>query len=261
VLAVCSRVAYLHGRTGCHGPAWVDRWRHQLAWPKRAAITQREHRESGLASGRGRIGSLGRWVWRRSVQPRRSDGPPGDLTSFPQGSVNASGGRPGGHRLVWTRGLGDCGGCETMGDEHHRAGEAIGELLVRLRKGHGYSQDTVAQLLCTHSGTATVTRNEVSRWERQVRVPSAYWLRHLAHVLHVPLEVLREAVAVVRGTPPQVEGDSQSAGGHTAMILMTVDKNVAHVVIRGNYHVIFSVDQFRLCQHHGSDHHEDETVG
>jgi hypothetical protein len=35
-----------------------------------------------------------------------------------------------------------------MGDEHRRClGEAIGELLVRLRKGHGYSQDTVAQLL------------------------------------------------------------------------------------------------------------------
>jgi transcriptional regulator with XRE-family HTH domain len=144
-----------------------------------------------------------------------------------------------------------------MGDEHHRcAGEAIGELLVRLRKGHGYSQDTVAQLLCTHSGTATVTRNEVSRWERQVRVPSAYWLPHLAHVLHVPLEVLREAVAVVRGTPPPVDGESQSAGGHTAMILMTADNGVVHVMIRGNYHVIFSVERFRSCWHRGSDRHE-----
>ena len=149
-----------------------------------------------------------------------------------------------------------------MGDEHHPgAGEAIGRLLARLRKGHGYSQDTVAQLLCTHSGTVTVTRNEVSRWERQVRVPSEYWLPHLAQVLHAPLEVLREAVAVARSTHPRVGSENQAAGGHSATVLVTVDNGLAHVMIRGNYQVILSVEQFRSCQHRGYDHREDEAVG
>jgi hypothetical protein len=52
----CTAGLCVTGRPG------VDRRRHQLAWPERAAITQREHRESGLGSGRAAyrvVGAMG----------------------------------------------------------------------------------------------------------------------------------------------------------------------------------------------------------
>src|SRR5262245_33555737 len=76
--------------------------------------------------------------------------------------------------------------------------EPIGELLARVRADRGVSQLRLAERLCAASGTATVTRNEISRWERGDRVPSGYWLAWLAAVLELPLERLERAVAVSR---------------------------------------------------------------
>jgi len=76
--------------------------------------------------------------------------------------------------------------------------EPIGVVLARLRTGRGMSQLRLAELLCAASGQATVTRHEVSRWERAERVPSAYWLRWLAAVLEVPVGQLAEAARVAR---------------------------------------------------------------
>jgi transcriptional regulator with XRE-family HTH domain len=76
--------------------------------------------------------------------------------------------------------------------------EAIGPLLARLRQALGYSQLNLAQLLCAASGHPTITRVEISRWERQERIPSEFWLRPLAEVLAIPIDVLRQAVAVTR---------------------------------------------------------------
>ena len=55
--------------------------------------------------------------------------------------------------------------------------ESIGALLARVRTGSGRSQLRLAELLCAASGTPTVSRHEVSRWEREQRLPSMYWLR------------------------------------------------------------------------------------
>jgi hypothetical protein len=49
------------------------------------------------------------------------------------------------------------------------------------------------------SRSATVTREDVSRWERGRRCPGPFWLRHLASVLEVPLQVLEGAKMDRRG--------------------------------------------------------------
>jgi transcriptional regulator with XRE-family HTH domain len=89
------------------------------------------------------------------------------------------------------------------------APESIGALLTRLRLARGYSQLRVAERLCATSGLATVSRHEVSRWEREERIPGSFWLGWLAVVLEVPLAELESAVAVasaaaVAGPDPRV---------------------------------------------------------
>jgi transcriptional regulator with XRE-family HTH domain len=73
--------------------------------------------------------------------------------------------------------------------------EPIGALLCRLRLARGYTQLRLAELLCAASGVPTVSRHEVSRWEREERVPGSFWLGWLAAVLDVPLDELEIAVA------------------------------------------------------------------
>lgn len=60
-------------------------------------------------------------------------------------------------------------------------------------------------MLAEHSGRP-VTRNEVSRWEREIRLPTPYWQRHIALSFGVATSVVRRAVAVAR---------SQRRGGST----------------------------------------------
>jgi transcriptional regulator with XRE-family HTH domain len=80
--------------------------------------------------------------------------------------------------------------------------ESLGALLTRVRLTAGRSQLRVAELLCAASGVATVSRHEVSRWERETRVPSPFWLRWLALVLEVDLPDLERAAAVTRRYRP-----------------------------------------------------------
>jgi len=76
--------------------------------------------------------------------------------------------------------------------------ESLGPMLARARTLHGWSQLRVAELLCAASGTATVTRHEVSRWEREERVPSGWWLGWLSLVLEVPVGKLAAAAGQTR---------------------------------------------------------------
>ncbi|QCX82951.1 Helix-turn-helix domain protein (plasmid) [Streptomyces sp. YIM 121038] len=78
------------------------------------------------------------------------------------------------------------------------ARRAFGAHLAALRKQARLTQPQLAARLCVVSGTATVTRNEISRWERGLRVPDA-WLPLLAVVLNAPLEELERAAARARG--------------------------------------------------------------
>ncbi|MFF8650435.1 helix-turn-helix domain-containing protein [Streptomyces griseoluteus] len=74
----------------------------------------------------------------------------------------------------------------------------FGAYLARLRRHSGRSQAQLAAALCAASGTHSITRNEVSRWERGARVPDT-WLPFLAVVFDVPLRELEQAVAYARG--------------------------------------------------------------
>ncbi|MGH3683427.1 MAG: helix-turn-helix domain-containing protein, partial [Natronosporangium sp.] len=77
----------------------------------------------------------------------------------------------------------------------------LGSLLRRLRQSRGWSQLRLAEELCVVSGTATVGRHEVSRWERGDRVPGAHWLGWLAVALATELEPL-EVAAAAQQKPP-----------------------------------------------------------
>jgi transcriptional regulator with XRE-family HTH domain len=69
----------------------------------------------------------------------------------------------------------------------------LGALIRELRESLGWSQSRLVAALCKVSDHATVTRENISRWETGKRVPDAWWLRHLATALQVPIEILEQA--------------------------------------------------------------------
>ncbi|MEU8423681.1 helix-turn-helix domain-containing protein [Micromonospora sp. NPDC048835] len=98
----------------------------------------------------------------------------------------------------------------------------LGPLLARCRVARGWSQQRAAAELCAAAGVPTLSRHEVSRWERQRRVPGGFWLGWLAVVLDVPLVVLAEAAAATRraGTtratgPARAPGARARSAGRT----------------------------------------------
>ncbi|MFC0437023.1 helix-turn-helix transcriptional regulator [Kutzneria buriramensis] len=76
--------------------------------------------------------------------------------------------------------------------------ELISDLIKRARTERGLSQTGLAMSLADVSGQDTVTRSEVSRWERGKRIPTRHWLRWLTVVLEVPLERLECAATFSR---------------------------------------------------------------
>ncbi|QFY13548.1 helix-turn-helix domain-containing protein [Nonomuraea phyllanthi] len=66
------------------------------------------------------------------------------------------------------------------------------DLLKYLRDAAGMTQQQLADELCALTGTFTLTRHEVGRWE-QGRVRPRAWLPALASLLDVDLETLRRA--------------------------------------------------------------------
>ncbi|MFD0395455.1 helix-turn-helix domain-containing protein [Streptomyces nogalater] len=85
-----------------------------------------------------------------------------------------------------------------MSDTTERRRE-FGACLSGLRRDSGRSQRQFAAVLCAVSGAQSITRNEVSRWERGKRIPDV-WLPTFAQVLGVPLRELEQAAAYARGT-------------------------------------------------------------
>jgi transcriptional regulator with XRE-family HTH domain len=75
----------------------------------------------------------------------------------------------------------------------HGPPESIGPMLARLRLRRGHSQLRLAEQLCAAAGVPTVSRHEVSRWEREERVPGPFWIGWLAAVLEVPVDELAAA--------------------------------------------------------------------
>ena len=73
----------------------------------------------------------------------------------------------------------------------------FGRYLARLRGAR--SQRAQAAVLCELAQTPTLTRNEISRWERGERIPDD-WLPYIARAHNVPLAVLERMAAYARGT-------------------------------------------------------------
>jgi hypothetical protein len=117
---------------------------------------------------------------------------------------------PGGPALR-RRTLGAGGWVNGLGEGRRMEPETIGELIVRVRAELGLSQLGLAARLCDCAATATVTRHEISRWERGERIPTAYWLAWLAMALDRPVAELDRAAAAGRerraaSTPPACTG-------------------------------------------------------
>ena len=95
----------------------------------------------------------------------------------------------------------------------------LGPLLAELRLARGWSQQRLAHELCAASGVPTLTRHEVSRWERQLRLPGDFWLDWLAVVLGVPVGLLAEAAARSRrhGAAPVDRAGSRSRAALLAL--------------------------------------------
>jgi transcriptional regulator with XRE-family HTH domain len=74
----------------------------------------------------------------------------------------------------------------------------IDELIAHLRTQHGLTQYELADQLVGASGNASVTREEVSRWERGKRIPGPYWRHWLSEVLGYPGEKWERAALAAR---------------------------------------------------------------
>lgn len=66
----------------------------------------------------------------------------------------------------------------------------LARLIAELRTSLGWSQTRLATELGQAAGHETLTREQISRWENGKRTPQVFWLRHLATVLQVPIEIL-----------------------------------------------------------------------
>nr|WP_246076705.1 helix-turn-helix domain-containing protein [Amycolatopsis cihanbeyliensis] len=71
-------------------------------------------------------------------------------------------------------------------------------LLLQHRYRHGLTQYTLADRLAIVSGNYSVTREEVSRWERGKRIPGPYWRAWLSLALELPRVELERAAAAQR---------------------------------------------------------------
>ncbi|UMP05573.1 helix-turn-helix transcriptional regulator [Amycolatopsis sp. EV170708-02-1] len=74
---------------------------------------------------------------------------------------------------------------------------SIGELLRTLRGGTGRSQTDQAAVLSELSGQA-ITRNEISRWESEKRLPTPFWQRYIAGSFGVEEKRVSRAVSAAR---------------------------------------------------------------
>lgn len=98
----------------------------------------------------------------------------------------------------------------------------IGHTITELRQALGWSQSQLATHL-SNAGGHTIDRTHISRWENSRCAPSPYWLRHLAAVLQVPLEIItvdrKNFLTSIAGTAiaPMVASDLLSSGFESAL--------------------------------------------
>ncbi|WP_327024815.1 helix-turn-helix domain-containing protein [Micromonospora sp. NBC_01739] len=86
-----------------------------------------------------------------------------------------------------------------------------GPPLTRLRLARGWSQSRLAAELCAAAGVPTLSRHEISRWERQRRTPGRFWHGWLAAVLGVPSDPPADPGEA--GGPAAAAGDRERRRG------------------------------------------------
>ncbi|PZF91931.1 helix-turn-helix domain-containing protein [Micromonospora endophytica] len=94
---------------------------------------------------------------------------------------------------------------------------SFGEVLTRFRLARGWSQSRLAAELCAVAGVPTLSRHEISRWERQRRLPGRFWRCWLARVLGLPADLPppaagRDRRAGRRGTPTRPPAATRRRG-------------------------------------------------
>ncbi|MGW6932302.1 helix-turn-helix transcriptional regulator [Lentzea sp. NPDC054927] len=82
----------------------------------------------------------------------------------------------------------------------HQDVPPITALIPQARREQGLTQRELADLLCEISQNDSVTREEVSRWERGKRIPGPYWRAFLSTALDVPHAEVDKAAVVARET-------------------------------------------------------------
>lgn len=82
----------------------------------------------------------------------------------------------------------------------------IGALLLGLRRGRGWTQQTVADKYNALEGRAAVTGKEIGRYEREARIPVPYTRSHLALVFAVEIGVLDRAVSISKRRRGDADG-------------------------------------------------------
>ncbi|WP_410640932.1 hypothetical protein [Amycolatopsis sp. lyj-346] len=75
--------------------------------------------------------------------------------------------------------------------------QGVGALLRTRRRGTGRSQADQAAVLSEVSGRA-ITRNEVSRWESERRLPTPFWQKYIATSFEIEVQEIRQAVTATR---------------------------------------------------------------
>ncbi|WNZ14951.1 helix-turn-helix transcriptional regulator [Streptomyces sp. 11x1] len=78
------------------------------------------------------------------------------------------------------------------------ATDEFAELLVRLRKGAGRTQDEQADAINTASGRETMTRREINRYETGRNIPTNHTLVYIAVACGIPPEFLQREAAAAR---------------------------------------------------------------
>ncbi|MFD5828447.1 helix-turn-helix transcriptional regulator [Lentzea sp. NPDC060358] len=84
------------------------------------------------------------------------------------------------------------------GAREHQDVPPITALIPRARREQGLTQRALADLLCEISQNDSITREEVSRWERGKRIPGPYWRAWISAALHVPHAEVDQAAVVER---------------------------------------------------------------
>jgi hypothetical protein len=77
------------------------------------------------------------------------------------------------------------------------------------------TQAALADRLACVSGNESVTRDQVTRWERGGRVPSPYWRHWLAVTLDVPSGQLDRAARRARAVRLLASADAEPGGYRT----------------------------------------------